>query len=368
MYNDIDICIAYPGDLSQPSGGTTRVTAFVSALSENGFRPGVVIPKPKGVLPDLPGVSVIEVPVQVGGVANQLKRGYRITKKSHSIIDNKDSILQFEHSSLASIGTFTGDRRYILDMHDLTYHSPLYTDRAGGILIKHILKRLERRALGHASDIITVSDSMANYVHSELSSSVEPRVVPNGYDEDIISHLDRRDTQQGRVVFLGTLHAKVDVDTIIQTARRDEVDELVLIGKGFLYEKLSRNAPASVNTKGWMSPTEALELTTTAELVISPYKPCPAIEVSSPVKMYTYAAMGKPIVATPGPDIIEYLHEQNGVVKSGSKEFPECVAEALRDEELRLRISENAKSAIEGYSWEDRKKSYIDIVERVMYQ
>jgi len=362
----MDVCIAYPGDLSQPSGGTTRVIAFVSALSENGFKPGLVVPQPEGTLPDLPDADIIEVPVEVGGVANQLKRGYRITKKSHSIADDKDTILQFEHSSLASIGTFTGDHRYILDMHDLTHHSPLYTDRTGGLLIKHVLKKFENRALGQASDTITVSNSMAEYVRNELSSSADPEVVPNGYEEASIPRLDRTDTQPGRVVFLGTLHAKVDVEAIIRTARRDEVTELVLIGKGPLFEKLNRKAPDSVSFVGWMNPAEALELTATAELVISPYKPCRAIEVSSPVKIYTYAAMGNPIVATPGPDVIEYLHDRNGVVKSGTGGFPRRVAEVLRDDELQQSLSENAKSAIEGCSWENRKKSYINIVERVM--
>ena len=55
-----DICLAHGGDISEPSGGTERVTAIVSGLVNDGYDVSLVVPEPDEELPDHVGGASVE--------------------------------------------------------------------------------------------------------------------------------------------------------------------------------------------------------------------------------------------------------------------------------------------------------------------
>jgi glycosyltransferase involved in cell wall biosynthesis len=76
---------------------------------------------------------------------------------------------------------------------------------------------------------------------------------------------------------------------------------------------------------------------------------------SSPVKLYYYAALGKPMVVTPGPSVVEALVRQGAAVTAQSRRnFVSRVRAILSDESFATRLATNARNAAESFRWDER--------------
>jgi glycosyltransferase involved in cell wall biosynthesis len=356
----MDVCIAYPGDLSRSYGGTERTVAFAKGLSDAGYDVGIVMPRPDDDPPALDGVELVTVPVSNGGILNQPVRATLVARRANALSRTHNAVLQFEHSSLAGIGSLVGAAGYVLDMHDLTYHSPLYADRLGGRVVQRVLRRIEHRAIRAADAVIAVSSQMTDILAEEVPEAPRAVAIPNGYPPAAVAAVRDVETVPGRAVFMGTLHGKVDLDALVAAGRQPAVDELVVVGGGPKYDELARRAPADVTLRGQQPQAEALRVAATGELLVSPYVQSPAIRASSPIKIYAYAAMGKPIVATPGPENIERLAEKGALLKVENARFGEGVTRVLEEDDLRKRLAEAAPTAVEDCTWSARADAYVE--------
>jgi len=136
-----EVCIAHGGDISEPSGGTNRVIAFCKALSDNGFDVSLVVPKPRGKIPeDLQNsITLHYTPIRAGSIKNMIFRALLVSNMAKKISEKNKSILQIEHSTLAGIANLLGCNNFILDMHDISFASPLYDNLFFSKLVKKII-------------------------------------------------------------------------------------------------------------------------------------------------------------------------------------------------------------------------------------
>jgi glycosyltransferase involved in cell wall biosynthesis len=358
------IVIAHGGDVSQPSGGTNRVSAFASGLAEHGHDVTLVVPEPDQDFPErLSNVEVAPVSVPNAGVADQPIRGVRIARRANRIAEQTGGTLQFEHSTLGGVGQLLGARDYVLDMHDLAFESPLYGNLPFGSVVQRGIHRIEGRAVRSASEIVVVSEKMRELVSDAWDLSPNTiTVIPNGYFVDEVGHYRTSETIPDQVVFLGTLHPKLDEEAFFEIARLPDVDKLVVIGDGAKREELEagkrEQGLESLRIAGRLPDREAFDIVARSAVAINPQRPSGLQRASSPVKIYYYAALGVPMVVSEGPSVADDLAEKGGaVVVSANDSVSEAVRGVLKDAEQRDTMVEAVTQAAKAMSWRSRVKS-----------
>jgi len=352
------VCIAHGGDLSEPSGGTARIGAFAAELAERGADVSVVAPRPDDDLGErFDAVAFHPVSVGTRGVVDQPVRAYRVVQRARAVADERDARLQVEHSTLAGGAALLGADGFVLDMHDFAHRSPLYGDLPLGSAVQSVLGRIEGRGLRAASEVVVVSERMADLAAESWNLPTSRfTVVPNGYDPDVVAPYRETETVPGRVTFLGTLHRKVDADALVAVADSGAVDELVVVGDGERRDELERAArDRPMRVTGRLPDDEAFPLVASAEVAVNPQHASDLQVASSPVKLYYYAALGRPTVATRGPDAAAWLADEGGaeLVEPGG-DFAGTVADLLADDERRKRMGQTATRVVERATWERR--------------
>jgi len=358
------VVIGHGGDLATPSGGTDRVSAIAAGLDSRGISVSVVAPDPSGSVPSrLDGIELIGT---VDSDTSAPRRAIAVTRRAQQVAQNRGMALQLEHSSLAGFGTLQGHSGYILDMHDLAFPRYELTNGLASPVLYRGVKWLESRAVSQASHIIVVSEAMQSLLVDHWDVPAERMtVVPNGYFPETVSQHSETPVEPGRVVFLGTLHPKVDVEALVEIAELPAVSELYVIGDGAKYDELrtrAANQPALTVT-GRLPDSEAFELVASGAVLVNPQTVSELQRSSSPVKLYYYAALGKPIVATPGPSVVSQLVAGDAALAAETRTaFVDSVERVLGDEQLAARLSENAASLADSFQWDRR----VDSVERVV--
>ena len=355
------VCIAHGGDVSEPSGGTDRVTAFASGLQRNGIDVILVVPEPTGEFPDqLEPVDVRPVDTEPFGVSNSLVRAGTVARGARRIAENEDAFLQLEHSTLAGVGTVLGSEDYILDMHDLAFARYDHVETKASPVLRRIVGWLERRAVESADRIVVVSQYMRQVLRKKWGVSPgSVDVIENGFYPERITGFRDLDIVPGRICFLGTLHPKIDVDTIVELARLSAVEELCVIGDGARRTELQRlkkrRGLEALRVLGRLPDEEAFELVGSAEAVINPQTMSELQRSSSPVKLYYYAALGKAMVVSEGPDVAEKLAEEDAaLVVDSQSNFVESVERILQNDDHAERLGRNARRVAETFKWERR--------------
>lgn len=368
------LVLAHGGDLSNPSGGTNRVSAFASGLQANGYDVTVVIPEPNEPLPErLANVSIETVAVETGSVINQPIRAGKITKRAKQTADEQNAVIQLEHSTLAGVGSVLGCEEYLLDMHDLAFPSPLYSEGLLSPVIQRGVKLIESRGVKNAEQIVVVSKNMQELVQAEWDLPDDRfTVIPNGYFPGTVEGYDTESTETVRVTFLGTLHPKIHTDTFLEIARLPLVEELTVIGDGAKYNELvtakDEQNLESLQLYGRLPDSEAFPLVADSDVTINPQTQSRLQRASSPVKLYYYAALGTPMVVSSGPDLVETLADHDAAVAvSKGGDFISAVQEVLENTERQLTLAENAKQLSSNWTWSDRVNHLTDCYRRWGY-
>lgn len=357
----MSVCLAHGGDLSEPSGGTARIGAFVAGLVDRGHDVTVVAPAPAGDLGErFDGASFVPVDVGTRGVVDQPVRAVQVVRRARSVARERDARLQVEHSTLAGVASLLGSRDYVLDMHDFAHRSPLYGDLPAGWVLQRALRSIEGRGLRDARAVVVVSERMADLAAETWGLSRERfTVVPNGYDPEAVAPYRDVEPVPGRVAFLGTLHRKVDADALRAVAELPAVSELVVVGDGERREELERAARGldALRTTGRLPDEEAFPLVASAAVAVNPQHASALQAASSPVKLYYYAALGRPMVLSRGPELAAWLAERDAarlVAPDAPVAFADAVAALLDDAAARAQLGANARDAVQDATWERR--------------
>lgn len=168
------------------------------------------------------------------------------------------------------------------------------------------------------------------------------------------------ETVPGRVVFLGTLHPKVDVEALTAVAELPEVEEFVVTGDGPQREALEAAASAVEDlwVTGRLPDDGAFPLLASAAVAINPQHASDLQAASSSAKLYYYAALGRPMVLTKAPEFAETLAEAGAARLVGLEgAFADAVRQAIADRELRELMSRAARQVGERATWERRVAS-----------
>jgi glycosyltransferase involved in cell wall biosynthesis len=255
----------------------------------------------------------------------------------------------------------------------------LLTDEAqrerASVVLHQTARRLEREAYHACSVLVTISSALADRIVAAMGV---PRgtivVVPNGVDVARFdpARVTPRDLGVGfRVVFAGSLAPWQGLDTLVR-ALVDVPEAIAIIaGEGPARSELealagSLGVGSRVQFLGRVAPDDVPSLLAGADVCYVGHTDIRDDAFRSPLKLYEYMAMGRPVVSSAVPDAVATLREG----ETGFLFQPGDVGSLVRA----LRVARSApldviglaarRDAVSLHSWQARVAAMIGDIER----
>ena len=162
-------------------------------------------------------------------------------------------------------------------------------------------------------------------------------------------------------VYAGRINAEKGLDTVLALADRRPEVLFVLVGSeghGQIEQAAARRE--NVRVVPWVAPEALAPWLCAADVLLIPPSSEPLRRFRScvlPIKLFTYLAAGRPILAPDAPDTRELLvHEETALLVEPDR--PDAAAAALDrllgDSRLAGSLAQNALELAEGLSWDNR--------------
>ncbi len=272
----------------------------------------------------------------------------------------------------------------------LQIHSPWYLDVQNAdqrLRLLPLWKWLERRAIGLASAVVVVSNTLRNYYLALGLPREKFAVVPNGVDR---SHFNatypgdavrKRLGLEGSLVigFVGVLVPWTGIDWFLEALPRlgsalDNVAVLI-VGSGGLESRLQQIIATSgledrVRLTGFVPHTEVPEYMASFDIAVAPYRKVEPF-CNSPMKVCEYMAMGKPIL-TPrmGQNAELIQHGENGLLyePDDTNEMLTLLRLLIQDAHLRARLGQTALARCRetNWTWERNAAAILEVCRAIV--
>jgi len=231
-----------------------------------------------------------------------------------------------------------------------------------------------------ADTIITQTPILKRILEKNTNTPIE--VIPNGADPDFFktkrTNLKKKLGIKGDIVtYVGTFTPWHGVEDLIK-AFYDIDATLLLIGSGGNYEKCKNIANKRKNIIFIGSvPYEKLpEYLSISDIFVAPFslkgKRGKALKKYgfwwSPVKIFEYMSMGKPVITTNLGVVPEYIKNSGLVYKEGSiEDLRNKIKLLLENKKLRNTLGKNGrKNIIKKYSWKIQAKKTLDVYKKLI--
>lgn len=225
----------------------------------------------------------------------------------------------------------------------------------------HRLQGNEEWLLSHASQVVVCSPELLRRKAQRRAGSIE--LIPNAVDTAAYRTPRARppDLPPASAVYVGTLHTdRLDVELCeaTATALRGR-GHLVLVGPNALSAADSRRLTAAgAVLLGARTSEQVIGYLQHADALVVPHRVTPFTESLDPIKLYEYAAVGRPVVATP---VAGFRDTQDARVQiAAASDFVEAVRQAVPGT---TRFPEGADAGVAG--WDQRAEEMRAIVARL---
>lgn len=246
---------------------------------------------------------------------------------------------------------------------------------------KHaLLKAREQFVYNNAAGVFALTSLLIDDIKEHYAIAHDRFcILPDGFDPALAQAAMQRHAgrprQPGpvRVLYLGSLHPWKGVSTLIDALPlvQSELELVIAGGEPHRIAELRARAVTlgvdkRVNFLGKVPPAERFDVIAQADICVLPLTNSSiASRYTSPLKLFEYMAMGKPIVVADLPSIRE-IFAVDGQARLFGIDDPALLAGSLddmtRDSELRVRLGEGALQLSERYSWRQRAST----IERVI--
>jgi glycosyltransferase involved in cell wall biosynthesis len=232
------------------------------------------------------------------------------------------------------------------------------------------LSEIERYVYENADGIVCTTSHAADTVKNRYNLKCPIHIAPNGVDSSILDQcskeiLDKKinNISKRLILYLGSLHHWKGIDVLIEALQYIPDAYLQIVGGDIERIKIYRetakrfNVEKNVHFEGFVEPHKRFRYMSHADVCILPLKPVSVAIFSSPIKLFEYMAVGKPIVASDLPSIREIIKNNvNGILVP--PEEPEILGEAINrildDNQLGSRLALQAKNDVKEFTWDKR--------------
>ncbi|HQJ75795.1 MAG TPA: glycosyltransferase family 4 protein [Bacteroidota bacterium] len=297
-----------------------------------------------------------------------------------------------------SLGNFTGivlKNRYNIPYICEYNGSILWIEKNWGgkkILFKKILEKIEILNLKKADLVVTVSEALKDELFKKNIQLNKILVNPNGVDCNVYkpnidsSNIKKQYALEGKKVigFIGTFGkwhgAEFLTEAFAFFLKKYNYDNVVLflIGDGLMMPVVKDiikkyNMDTKVILTGLIEQKLGPQYLSACDILIIPHIPNPdgTRFFNSPIKLFEYMAMEKPIIASRLEQIGEILeHEKTALLftPSNKDELINSIYRLLNDSDLAFFLAKNArKEVLKKYTWNKHVERILKKIEELNY-
>ncbi|MEM7031270.1 MAG: glycosyltransferase [Chloroflexota bacterium] len=237
--------------------------------------------------------------------------------------------------------------------------------RASGypfVSVEHMIA-LEERLCQKVDYVFTRTTGSADLLkpHSHRLAILDGGVDLAQFDASREFHIppELADVPSPRIGLVGSLDDRLDVELLDYVANRHPDVQLVLAGfyRAHLVDLSTLLARANVHLLPAVPHHRVPEFVAQFDVCLIPYRVNDFTREVSPLKLYEFLAMGKPVVATPLP--YNCREEKHIYLAETSQDFANAVGEAL-NEPVSLEVQASRRQAAEPHTWANQ----VDMIEQ----
>jgi glycosyltransferase involved in cell wall biosynthesis len=246
----------------------------------------------------------------------------------------------------------------------------------GRSMLEPVSNLIFNRLVFETEAVIAVSRTIASKLISRGVSEKKIHIVPNGVSPDSFdadkcdSNMVRKkyDLQNALVIgFVGGLTPWHGVNYLVEAAKyilAEQSESKFLIVGGAENSVSELKKMANMNgvldrfiCTGWIKHEDIASHLAAMDIVVAPYAPMESTSIYfSPLKVFEYMAMGKPVVASRIDQLSEIFDDGNEIIlfePGNVKELTGAILKLASNPILRHELGSNArKKVLETYTWE----------------
>ena len=276
----------------------------------------------------------------------------------------------------------------ILEMNGSNSFSAEWRRRHNPIYI-NMVRRKEQRICRQASSVVVVTPPLKDYLVGLGISKRKVFILPNGVDvsrffpdEDSGRIIRRRYGLENKLVigFVGGLRPFHGVHILIDSAKlildRCHQAHILIVGdgppRGELELKVRKQGLKDIVSFIGSVPFEEVPAYINAmDITVAPYAKIPQL-YQSPIKLFEYMAVGKPIVTTRRPLVEAVIKDyRNGLIFEfgDHHQLASAILKLINDKDLRERLGSEGRRIVEDkYTWEGNAQKITEIYKNLNKQ
>jgi glycosyltransferase involved in cell wall biosynthesis len=233
-----------------------------------------------------------------------------------------------------------------------------------------IIKKIEKFIYNNADKIVITSEKDKEFIMDNFKINPEKIAVINNYiDTNLFIKKENNKNKKNKLVFVGRFNQQKNLFNLLEAVNNLKV-ELNLIGSGELEKELKEKAKnikmAQINFLGNILNENLPEKLNENEIFVFP-----SLYEGNPKALLEAMSVGLVILTTKVKGIREIVkHKENGyLVETNSDSIKKGLEELLNNDELRNKISINARKTIEeNFSFEKIIEKEINLHKEVICQ
>jgi len=238
------------------------------------------------------------------------------------------------------------------------------------------LERRERFVYTHAQGIVALTPYLLEDIRTHYGTPAHTLVAPDGVDLRLAATATPRRSDRTRLLYLGSLHPWKGVEVLLEALRQVPGADLEVVGgsRDRIREltRLAHNLGVGARARfaGPVAPAERFAVIANADVCLLPSTNTSiGSRYTSPLKLFEYMAMGKPVVAGNLPAMRSVLqHGRNALLADpGSPAaFAACIRDILTSPALGRSLGDQARHDASDYAWTRRAERIGDFVGAVL--
>ena len=272
--------------------------------------------------------------------------------------------------------------------HVLEVNAPLAYEheKMRGLEMKELAREMERHIFCGSEQVLVVSQALQDYVTSCGVSAERVRVIPNAVDpQRFVAPAQGRDVRAQHqlenkfvIGFVGSLKPWHGTDTLLEAfnALRQQAPHahLLIVGEGPARTALEHyavkyNLAPSVTFTGNVPYEQVPEYVAAMDVTVAPYTPHENFYYS-PIKIFEYMVMGKPVVAGALGQVKDLVHDgETGLLYEPGNimQLTTALLTLAQDANFTRAMGEKASVWVRRErTWENNARMVVEIARRLM--